>query len=126
MSNVQAVENSQAFCKKIKEYFANKKLPDCVIEISEKPFEEWVIHLTPTDETMSSKRLDLSLNEQPFISIHAYDGNTDFFFKDLNLVYLEVIETGEIVTFIDKTIYQEKKEELRKEFLELKKMLQGK
>jgi hypothetical protein len=126
MQKSGGVQKSKILYEKAKSYFLGLNLPDCIIEISDKPLSEWIIHLTPTDEEVFILRNDLCDKEKPFISLYvADDKNHHFFFGDESLIQIEVVETGEILDFHDRTVDCFNREILLKEIAELKKMLQA-
>lgn len=125
MIDPKSIEASLEFYEKTKAYFVEKETLNCVIEISDGPFEKWVRHYPNSVEEMSSKRLDLAIEKKRFIAIGVEDNLRCFFFSDRIISKGEVLDTGEIVCFDIEQLYEINREQIRKEFLALKKLLQG-
>jgi hypothetical protein len=126
MIQVVSIEESKSLCEKAKHFFLAKNFSECVIEISDRPFDEWTVHFTPTSDLMALKRCELSRAKKFFLAIYCNDtGEKRFFFYDKNIIQLEIAETGEIIKFHDNTVEHFNRKLLIKEIGLLKKMLQG-
>jgi hypothetical protein len=125
MIDFEAVEKSLKLYDEAKQYFAGKKLADCVIEISEKPMSEWNIHFASTDHELVLKRIEFSTAKKPFIASYTRNEDEYFFFLDNITLQLEIPKTREILTFEIRQEDELDEEAIIKEFLTLKKMLQN-
>lgn len=125
MINLQEIEKSKQLNERTKAFFIARKLPDCVIEISNKPMSEWTIHSTPTEELMVQKRIEQSSVKKPFIAIYTTPKGTHFFFTDYITITLEIVETKELI-FSNIVAFEEfDRQKVVEEFRALGKILQG-
>jgi hypothetical protein len=123
MIDFQAIEDSKKLYDSAKEYFAPMKLDDCVIEISDKPMSEWVIHFTKSDDEMSIKRFELADLKKSFIAIYCSEEGAYFFFTDFVTSTLELTDQKKII-FSDVNEFEDvDREKLVQELKELKNVL---
>ena len=125
MLDLGAIEKSKALYEAAKKHFAPQNLADCVIEISDKPFEEWVVHFPESKDQMSVLRMELSADRRAFIAISAEAKKKYFFFADHAITKCEILNTGEVVLFDLENFSEFSMEQIKKEFAELKKILRG-
>ena len=125
MQNNKSLEDSKVLYEKTRNYFGSLNFTGCVIEITEKPLYEWTLHFTESEEQMVLKRREFSRLKKPFIAIYTGHKDKYFFFTDDILTQLEILDTGEILLFNIENFESFNLNQVRKEFLELKKILQG-
>jgi hypothetical protein len=126
MIQVASIEDSKILCEKAKHFFLAKNFSECVIEISDRPFDEWTVYFTPTDILMTRKRAELDRANKYFIAIYRDDDQKiHFFFHSSMMTQLEVVDTGELLFFYDNTVETFNRKLIRNELIELKKQLQS-
>lgn len=119
------IENSQKRYELAKAYFLKLEHSNCVIELSDELFDKCRIHFPKSDDEMMVLRVKLSVANKGFIAITTEENENYFFYSDLVITKCEVLGTNTIILNDIENREEIDLNLVRKEFLELKKLLQG-
>ena len=117
------MQESEQLSQEIKKFFGSQ-LCDQVIEISNKPMSEWVVHYTSSVDEMYNIRNRLGQAALPFAAFGLIDDNKQFkyHYNDRNMAKSEEIFSGEVTYFHDNTFCEFDLEKIRSELRQLMKI----
>lgn len=108
-------EESEKQCEEIKKHFQHLIGKLALIQISDKPMNEWVVaHYNSTHQLME-ERGNLSASQQSFASFGLHEKGSIFQYSDENLLKIENLSTGELRHFSDRRGRKELLEQVKKE-----------
>ena len=114
--------DSEILYKKIKEFFLTENRQQIIIEISDQPINQWKIIGISSIEEMISVRCDLVYEDQDFAGFIHSENKYVFYFSDQNIYKSEIIDSGQVEEFYDRTFSEL---DLNKVVKELRQLLQG-
>jgi hypothetical protein len=124
MIDLVAIKNSENLYQKVKQFFGLKKYVGCVIEISEKPMNEWRVHHTENEESMVQKRRELNSKKTLLVNFYEKSENTYLYFYDGIITKIENLRTREVIVDNIENFEKSDFKLIMKEYSELKKSLQ--
>lgn len=99
----KSLADSEKLYEEIKKFFYEKDEYDFVIEISDRPMSEWKLIYVLSPDEMEDLRIDFYRQARAFAGFITCEDKYEFYFSDKNLFKSELIRTGEVLSFNDKT-----------------------
>jgi hypothetical protein len=94
---------SEKLYEEIKNFFYKKDEREFVIEISDKPMNEWNVKYVNSDMEMYHERVRLDKKGSSFAGFAYADGYYNLYFADYNFFKCQNTKSGEILVFFDET-----------------------
>jgi hypothetical protein len=119
------MHDSERLYQEIKMFFGTD-LRDQIIEISDAPMDEWLVHYDNSEEEMCTIRGNLASHSLPFAAFCPSDDNQfrEYFYTDNCITMAEDYLTGRICYYSDHTFSEFDLGKLRNELKELMKISQ--
>jgi hypothetical protein len=119
----KTMQESEQLYQEIKKFFGSR-VCDKVIEISDTPMSEWVVHYPASENEMFNLRINLDNDNIPFAAFGLIDKNTGFnyHYNDPNIGKSEEIFSGEVTYYHDNTFCEYDFDKIRNELKQLMKI----
>lgn len=99
----KALDDSLKLYEEIKKFFYDVEEYDFVIEMSDRPMCEWKLIYVLSHDQMSAERIRISKLGTGFAGFMGFENQYYFYFSNKVLFKTQILDTGEIVEYDDRT-----------------------
>jgi hypothetical protein len=115
----KTLEYCEKLYEEIKNFFYDKDQYDFVIEMSDRPMGEWKLIYVLSHQQMSVERIRISKLGTGFAGFMGFENQYYFYFSNKVLFKTQILDTGEIVEYDDRTFNEIDMKKVIKELKQL-------